>query len=158
MNQPELEAITCTMLAQSARACAYKSRFVSILLLFGWKSSLCRMAVLSSRAHERWNSRAKRARTRAEAARKINYYWTVSNLFFWCVTVKTIYIESIVWASSEGQSQDRQQGIFFQQVSEKKQKYPTNFICRSFHQSTEPVLRYFKALCHFVQRMSITVY
>ena len=34
MNQPELEAITCIMLAQSARACAYKSRFVLILLLF----------------------------------------------------------------------------------------------------------------------------
>ena len=40
---------------------------------------------------------ARKAReNESEAARKINYYWTVSNLFFWCVTVETIYIESIV--------------------------------------------------------------
>ena len=32
-------------------------------------------------------------------------------------------------------------------------KYPTNFICGSFHQSTEPVVRsFFKALCNFIKR------
>ena len=96
MNQPELEAITCTMLAQSARACAYKSRFVSIYFSLAEKVAyvawrFCRAGRTSGEI------RAQSAhRTRAEAARKINYYWTVSNLFFWCVTVKTIYIESIV--------------------------------------------------------------
>ena len=60
---------------------------------------------------------------------------------------------SIMWASSEGQSQDCPQGISFQQVSEKKQEVSDQLHLRKVPSVDRTCCKiFFKALYHFVQR------